>query len=80
MIRLSHADGHFIAGFLEGEAHFGITESNGGQSYGCVMSLRLRDDDAALIDWLRETTGIGFTRPVPAFSSAAVTNPAVELV
>ena len=40
-------------GFLEGEAHFGITEANGGQSYGCFMSLRLRDDDAALIDWLR---------------------------
>jgi hypothetical protein len=66
VIRRSDADGHFIAGFLEGEAHFGITEVNGGQSYGCFMSLRLRDDDAALIDWLRETTGIGFTRPVPA--------------
>jgi hypothetical protein len=29
--RLSDAEGHFIAGFLEGEAHFGITEANGGQ-------------------------------------------------
>jgi hypothetical protein len=64
--RLCDADGHFIAGFLEGEAHFGITEANGGQSYGCFMSLRLRDDDAALVDWLRDATGIGFTRPVPA--------------
>ena len=66
MNRLCDADGHFSAGFLEGEAHFGITEANGGQSYGCFMSLRLRDDDAALVDWLRDATGIGFTRPVPA--------------
>ena len=66
MNRLSDADGHFIAGFLEGEAHFGITEANGGQSFGCLMALRLRDDDAALLTWLRDTTGVGLTRSVAA--------------
>ena len=64
--RLSDADGHFIAGFLEGEAHFGITEANGGQSFMCFMSLRLRDDDAELLTWLRDTTCVGHTRPVAA--------------
>ena len=28
---LTAAEGHFIAGFLEGEAHLGIVEQNGGQ-------------------------------------------------
>jgi hypothetical protein len=64
--RLSDADGHFIAGFLAGEAHFGIAEANGGQSYRCLMTLRLRDDDAVLLTWLRDTTGVGLTRRVAA--------------
>jgi len=36
------SEGHFIAGFIEGEGHFGIVEANGGQSFRCVMSLRVR--------------------------------------
>ena len=30
------------------------------------MTLRLRDDDAALLTWLRDTTGVGLTRSVAA--------------
>ena len=75
MNRLSDADGHFIAGFLEGEAHFGIGEANGGQSYTCFMSLRVRDDDAELVNWLQATTGVGLTRPVAA---RATSRPQVE--
>ena len=67
---ISAAEGHFIAGFIEGEGHFGLTEANGGQSFQCLMGLRLRDDDARLITWLRERTGVGTLRPVAAQSTA----------
>ena len=63
---LTAAEGHFIAGFIEGESHLGIVEENGGQSYGCVMSLALRDDDAALVRWLKQRTGYGTIAPIPA--------------
>jgi hypothetical protein len=52
---LRKAEGHFIAGFIEGEAHLGVVEQNGGQSYSCVMALSLRDDDAELLCGLRAT-------------------------
>jgi hypothetical protein len=67
---LSAADGHFIAGFIEGEAHLGLAEQNGGQSYGCFMSLGLRDDDAPLARWLRERSGLGTLYPVPAYRTS----------
>jgi hypothetical protein len=73
--RLSNADGHFIAGFLEGEAHFGITEGNGGQSFAPFVTMRLRDDDADLVAWLRRTTGLGLIRPIAA---RATSKPQVE--
>jgi hypothetical protein len=63
---ISALEGHFIAGFIEGDAHFGVGESNGGQSFRCFMSLRLRDDDAELLEWLRARTGVGRLTPVPA--------------
>src|SRR5215211_1940884 len=55
---------------MEGEAHFGLTEQNGGQSFGCLMSLRLRDDDADLVQWLARRTGTGNLRPIPAQSTS----------
>jgi hypothetical protein len=67
---LSASEGHFIAGFIEGEGHFGITEANGGQSFRCLMNLRLRDDDAELISWLRDRTGVGTLRRVAAQSTS----------
>jgi hypothetical protein len=67
---ISESEGHFIAGFIEGEAHFAITESNGGQSFRCFVSLRLRDDDAALVHWLRQRTAVGRLSPVPARSTS----------
>lgn len=63
---ISEAEGHFIAGFIEGEAHLGIVEANGGQSFRCLMSLRVRDDDAPLLTWLRMRTGVGRLHAVPA--------------
>jgi hypothetical protein len=72
---LSDAIGHFIAGFIEGEGHFGIAEMNGGQSFCCFMSLRVRDDDTALLEWLQATTGLGVLYAVPA---RATSNPQVQ--
>jgi hypothetical protein len=67
---ISAAEGHFIAGFIEGEGHLGIVEQNGGQSYGCFMSLGVRDDDAPLARWLRERTELGTVSPVPAYRTS----------
>jgi hypothetical protein len=67
---LSEDEGHFIAGFMEGEAHFGLVEQNGGQSFTCFVNLRLRDDDADLVHWLARRTGTGTLRAVPAQATA----------
>jgi hypothetical protein len=72
---ISEAEGHFIAGFVEGEGHLGIAEANGGQSFRCLMSLRVRDDDTPLLEWLRATTGLGSLHAVPARASS---NPQVQ--
>ena len=71
---ISAAEGHFIAGFVEGEGHFGITEANGGQSFRCLMSLRVRDDDSELLEWLHARTGVGTLHAIPA---RATSNPQV---
>jgi hypothetical protein len=72
---ISADEGNFIAGFIEGEGHFGIAEANGGQSFRCLMSLRVRDDDAELLAWLRTRTGVGLLRTVAAQGNA---NPQVQ--
>jgi hypothetical protein len=72
---ISADEGHFIAGFIEGEAHFGIVEANGGQSFRCLMSLKLRDDDVELVEWLQARTGVGTLHAVPA---RATSNPQVQ--
>ena len=63
---ISALDRGFLAGFLEGEACLTITEQNGGQSYGCRMGLRLRDDDQDVLEWLVALTGLGRLGRVPA--------------
>jgi hypothetical protein len=72
---ISASEGHFIAGFIEGEGHFGIAEANGGQSFRCVMSLKVRDDDTELVEWLRARVGVGGLHRVPA---RATSNPQVS--
>jgi hypothetical protein len=63
---VSELDQGFIAGFLEGEASFVITEQNAGQSYSCGVRVGIRDDDQDLIEWLVALTGLGRLRRVPA--------------
>jgi hypothetical protein len=56
---ISELDQGFLAGFLEGEASFGITELNGGQSLSCMVNVRVRDDEQDLIEWMAAITGLG---------------------
>jgi hypothetical protein len=67
---ITRRDGHFLAGFLEGEACLRVVEQNGGQSFSCAMTLNARDDDAELLEWVRAITGIGRLRRVPARSTS----------
>jgi hypothetical protein len=65
-ICISERDRGFLAGFLEGEACFTITELNGGQSYSCGVTVCVRDDDQDLLEWLVALTGLGRLRRIPA--------------
>jgi hypothetical protein len=51
--------GHFIAGFLDAEAHFFIQQQNTATSFSCGVSVATRDDDAELLEWLADVTGLG---------------------
>jgi hypothetical protein len=67
---VSELDQGFIAGFLEGEAWLGVVERNAGASYSCVVSVRVRDDDQDLIEWLVALTGLGRLSRVPAVATS----------
>jgi hypothetical protein len=50
---------HTIAGIVDAEAHFAITENNGGGSMSCWMAIALRDDDIGLLHALARETRLG---------------------
>lgn len=54
--------GHALAGLIDAEAHFGISEQNGGGSASCTMVLAMRDDDVDLLRSAVRTTGVGVVR------------------
>jgi hypothetical protein len=56
----------FLAGLVEGEATLRIHEQNGGQSFGCFMSLNQRDDDQETMERLLVSTRLGRLRRVAA--------------
>src|SRR5829696_5799296 len=58
--------GDFLAGFLDAEAHLGIAEMNGGTSLSCFASVKVRDDDAEILEWLAAWTGLGSLHAVSA--------------
>jgi hypothetical protein len=60
----------FLAGFLEGEATFVISELNAGQSLACRMHLNQRDDEQDTLEWLLATTGLGHLYRVSARSTS----------
>ncbi len=54
--------GFWLAGFLDGEGHFGIYRYNCGKgnwSYGTRCSIVLRDDDSDLLERVRAETSLG---------------------
>src|SRR5829696_6974425 len=58
--------GDFLAGFLDAEAHLGIAEMNGGTSLSCFASVKVRDADAEILEWLAAWTGLGSLHAVSA--------------
>jgi hypothetical protein len=72
---LAATDGHFLAGFIEAEGSFCVRPNNGGQNWNCSMSLKVRDDDMALIGDLMRLTGLGHINRVPAHRTS---NPQVR--
>lgn len=51
--------GHWLAGFMDGEACFYIRSDHRTGKHQCGMRVALRDDDAAIIERIHAETGIG---------------------
>jgi hypothetical protein len=62
----SELDGGFAAGLIAGDGHFGIRPSNGGTTWQCFLTVRLRADDTPLLARLCRWSGTGKLHPVPA--------------
>jgi hypothetical protein len=60
----------FVAGFVAGEGHFWIAPNNSGQSWSCGFELCQRDDGADLVAAVRDVTGCGAVRRVPACNTS----------
>jgi hypothetical protein len=58
--------GAFMAGFIEGEATFGIRKQPRNTNHSCYMTLKVRDDDAELLRDFAKTTRIGTVTNSPA--------------
>jgi hypothetical protein len=55
---LDDAFGHWLAGFMAGEGHFFIRDANR-CGYTCGLCIKVRDDDLAVIEEIRDRLGIG---------------------
>lgn len=55
--------GHWLAGFIDGEGCFRIHKEKGGGYYACHFTLKLRDDDRAILEEIVSRTGIGHLKP-----------------
>jgi LAGLIDADG endonuclease len=62
----SELDGGFAAGLIAGDGHFGILPNNGGTTWQCFLSVRLRADDTPLLADLSRWAGAGKLAAVPA--------------
>lgn len=55
-----------IAGVIAGEGSFSIRPNNGGTSWACGFSLKMRDDNLGLLGEMQETVGCGYLYRAPA--------------
>jgi hypothetical protein len=55
--------GHWLAGFIDGEGCFRVHREKGGGYYACHFTLKLRDDDRAILEDIVARTGIGHLKP-----------------
>ena len=51
--------GHWLAGFIDGEATFIIRRLNGGKNLGCLFNLILREDEREIISEIHSALGVG---------------------
>lgn len=51
--------GHWIAGFIDGEGCFRVHSERRGSYYAAHFALKQRDDDASLLAFIADRTGIG---------------------
>ncbi|MCA1572778.1 MAG: ribbon-helix-helix protein, CopG family [Chloroflexi bacterium] len=71
------AFGHWLAGFIDGEASFKINQIRRSVTYRCALTLTLRDDDTDILQEIQRRLGIGsLTHHVNARIAAAA-NPVV---
>lgn len=56
---MDSAFGHWLAGLIAGEGCFRVHKEKGGGYYACHFTLKLRDDDRAILEEIVATTGIG---------------------
>jgi LAGLIDADG endonuclease len=62
----SELDGGFAAGLIAGDGHFAILPNNGGTTWQCFLSVRLRADDTPLLADLCRWSGAEKLVAVPA--------------
>jgi hypothetical protein len=64
-VLISDVDGHGLAGFLDAEGSFSVTEQNAGRTYRCACHVAVRDDDRQILAQFQTRTGLGSLRSIP---------------
>jgi hypothetical protein len=54
--------GNWLAGLIDGEGCFRVHKEKGGGYYACHFTLKLRDDDRAMLEEIVVMTGIGHVK------------------
>lgn len=76
-ISCDDAFGHWLAGFADGEGSFVVTPTQRG-CYRFMFQLRVRDDDAGIIEEIATTLGIGRVYRYKASARAWKSKPTAE--
>ena len=61
---------HWLAGFIDGEGCFRIQKEKGGGYYACQFSLKLRDDDRAILEECVRRTRAGILHVMAAYGTS----------